>query len=112
MFFFSEEYNVYLQQDGFLDKELVRADLDNPKTNQPKWSWDRILRSPYIKQADVFCFISLKIIFKRRTGIILSFMNLSRYMKVLFTHTSSITRQNGYGIHLLFKNFSIRLRRL
>jgi maltose phosphorylase len=25
MFFpFSEEYNVYLQQDGFLDKELVR----------------------------------------------------------------------------------------
>jgi maltose phosphorylase len=30
MFFpFSEEYNVYLQQDGFLDKELVRvADLD------------------------------------------------------------------------------------
>jgi trehalose/maltose hydrolase-like predicted phosphorylase len=29
---FSEEHNVYLQQDGFLDKELVRvADLD---TNQ------------------------------------------------------------------------------
>jgi trehalose/maltose hydrolase-like predicted phosphorylase len=38
MFFpFSEEYNVYLQQDGFLDKELVRvADLDKPKTNQSK----------------------------------------------------------------------------
>lgn len=51
---YSEEYNVFLQQDGFLDKELVKvADLD--KTQRPinqKWSWDRILRSPYIKQAD------------------------------------------------------------
>ena len=52
---FSEEYDVYLQQDGFLDKELVKVhDLD--KSQRPinqKWSWDRILRSPYIKQADV-----------------------------------------------------------
>lgn len=56
---FSEELNVYLQQDGFLDKELVKvADLDRSQRpiNQ-KWSWDRILRSPYIKQADVLqCF--------------------------------------------------------
>ena len=56
---FSEENDVYLQQDGFLDKDLVRvADLD--KSQRPinqKWSWDRILRSPYIKQADVLqCF--------------------------------------------------------
>lgn len=51
---FSEEHGVFLQQDGFLDKELVKvADLDNSQRpiNQ-KWSWDRILRSPYIKQAD------------------------------------------------------------
>jgi maltose phosphorylase len=51
---YSEEHGVYLQQDGFLDKELVKVhDLD--KTQRPinqKWSWDRILRSPYIKQAD------------------------------------------------------------
>lgn len=51
---YSEKYKVYLQQDGFLDKELITvADLD--KTQRPinqKWSWDRILRSPYIKQAD------------------------------------------------------------
>ncbi len=51
---FSEKHNVYLQQDGFLDKELITvADLD--KSQRPinqKWSWDRILRSPYIKQAD------------------------------------------------------------
>ncbi len=51
---FSEEHDVYLQQDGFLDKELIKVhDLDRSQRpiNQ-KWSWDRILRSPYIKQAD------------------------------------------------------------
>ncbi len=56
---YSEEHKVYLQQDGFLDKELVRvADLDkNQRPINQKWSWDRILRSPYIKQADVLqCF--------------------------------------------------------
>lgn len=51
---YSEEHSVFLQQDGFLDKELITvADLD--KSQRPinqKWSWDRILRSPYIKQAD------------------------------------------------------------
>lgn len=51
---YDEEAGVYLQQDGFLDKELVKvADLD--KSQRPinqHWSWDRILRSPYIKQAD------------------------------------------------------------
>jgi maltose phosphorylase len=51
---YSEEHGVYLQQDGFLDKDLVKvSDLD--KSQRPinqKWSWDRILRSPYIKQAD------------------------------------------------------------
>jgi maltose phosphorylase len=56
---YSEKHQVYLQQDGFLDKELVRvADLDrNQRPINQKWSWDRILRSPYIKQADVLqCF--------------------------------------------------------
>jgi maltose phosphorylase len=51
---YSEELGIYLQQDGFLDKELVKVhDLDGSQRpiNQ-KWSWDRILRSPYIKQAD------------------------------------------------------------
>ncbi|TFG76658.1 MAG: glycoside hydrolase family 65 protein [Flavobacteriales bacterium] len=52
---YSKEHDVFLQQDGFLDKELITvANLD--KKNRPinqKWSWDRILRSPYIKQADV-----------------------------------------------------------
>lgn len=52
---YSKEHGVFLQQDGFLDKDLLRVD-DLPKTERPinqKWSWDRILRSPYIKQADV-----------------------------------------------------------
>jgi maltose phosphorylase len=55
----SKELGVYLQQDGFLDKDLVPVkDLDRSQRpiNQ-KWSWDRVLRSPYIKQADVLqCF--------------------------------------------------------
>jgi maltose phosphorylase len=50
-----EKLNVVLQQDGFLDKELVKvADLNpNERPINQHWSWDRILRSPYIKQADV-----------------------------------------------------------
>lgn len=51
----SEEHGVYLQQDGFLDKEKMTA-ADIPSGQSPinqHWSWDRILRSPYIKQADV-----------------------------------------------------------
>jgi len=51
---FDKERNIYLQQDGFLDKELITV-ADLPKSQRPinqKWSWDRILRSPYIKQAD------------------------------------------------------------
>ncbi|MBD1425236.1 family 65 glycosyl hydrolase domain-containing protein [Sphingobacterium arenae] len=46
---------VFLQQDGFLDKELVPA-AELPAEVRPlnqHWSWDRILRSCYIKQADV-----------------------------------------------------------
>jgi maltose phosphorylase len=52
---FDEEKQVFLQQDGFLDKELIPV-KDLPKSERPinqKWSWDRILRSCYIKQADV-----------------------------------------------------------
>jgi maltose phosphorylase len=49
------ERDVFLQQDGYLDKEDVTvADLDpRDRPLNQHWSWDRILRSPYIKQADV-----------------------------------------------------------
>lgn len=46
---------VILQQDGFLDKELMKVS-ELPAEDRPlnqKWSWDRILRSCFIKQADV-----------------------------------------------------------
>ena len=49
------ELGIFLQQDGYLDKEqTLVADLDPAERpiNQ-KWSWDRILRACFIKQADV-----------------------------------------------------------
>jgi len=50
-----KEKGLFLQQDGFYDKDIVPvaelSEADQP-LNQ-KWSWDRILRSCYIKQADV-----------------------------------------------------------
>ncbi|MFN0032398.1 MAG: glycosyl hydrolase family 65 protein, partial [Flavobacteriales bacterium] len=50
-----EGTNIYLQQDGFMDKELRSAATlaaEERPINQ-HWSWDRILRSCFIKQADV-----------------------------------------------------------
>jgi maltose phosphorylase len=46
---------VFLQQDGFLDKELIAVKDLKPEDRplNEKWSWDRILRSCFIKQADV-----------------------------------------------------------
>lgn len=52
---YDEKLGVFLQQDGFLDKEIIpvsQLSQENRPINQ-KWSWDRILRSCYIKQADV-----------------------------------------------------------
>jgi maltose phosphorylase len=46
---------IYLQQEGYLDKEQILA-KDLPENQRPlnqNWSWDRILRSCFIKQADV-----------------------------------------------------------
>jgi len=52
---YDTERHVFLQQDGFLDKDLlpVSALQDNDTPINQNWSWDRILRSCYIKQADV-----------------------------------------------------------
>jgi maltose phosphorylase len=52
---FDDKRKVFLQQDGFLDKELKPAS-SIPGKERPinqHWSWDRILRSCFIKQADV-----------------------------------------------------------
>ncbi|HRE68157.1 MAG: glycoside hydrolase family 65 protein [Cytophagales bacterium] len=52
---FDANRNVILQQDGFLDKELIPVKDLKPEDRplNQKWSWDRILRSCFIKQADV-----------------------------------------------------------
>jgi maltose phosphorylase len=50
-----EKLGIFLQQDGYLDKEQILV-KDLPAEERPinqKWSWDRILRSCFIKQADV-----------------------------------------------------------
>jgi len=52
---YNDEHDVFLQQDGYMDKEQILV-KDLPASERPinqKWSWDRILRSVYIKQADV-----------------------------------------------------------
>ncbi len=51
---YDENRQVFLQQDGFLDKELLTVDqISEHRPINQKWSWDRILRSCFIKQADV-----------------------------------------------------------
>ncbi|MCD7900375.1 MAG: family 65 glycosyl hydrolase domain-containing protein [Bacteroides sp.] len=50
-----ESLGVFVQNDGYLDKEM-KSVTDIPENERPinqHWSWDRILRSCYIKQSDV-----------------------------------------------------------
>jgi len=50
-----EELGIFVQHDTFLDKELIPVSQLDPSQRpiNQKWSWDHILRSCYIKQADV-----------------------------------------------------------
>ena len=49
------ERGIFLQQGNYLDKELLTVDDLDPAERpiHKTWSWDRILRSCFIKQADV-----------------------------------------------------------
>lgn len=50
-----KEQGIFVQNDGYMDKVLQSADTI-PAEERPinqHWSWDRILRSCYIKQSDV-----------------------------------------------------------
>lgn len=50
-----EELGVFVQHDTFLDKNLqpvTSLSKEDLPLNQ-NWSWDKVLRSPFIKQADV-----------------------------------------------------------
>ncbi|NLG84532.1 MAG: glycoside hydrolase family 65 protein [Firmicutes bacterium] len=52
---YDDELGIFIQNDGYLDKEQITV-ADIPPEDLPlnqHWSWDRILRSPFIKQADV-----------------------------------------------------------
>ena len=52
---YDEQLGLFLQQEGYMDKEqklVTELDPNDRPLNQ-KWSWDRILRSCFIKQADV-----------------------------------------------------------
>ncbi len=53
---YDKDLKIFVQADGFLDKEWEKTIDDLTKKDRPinqNWSWDRILRSVYIKQADV-----------------------------------------------------------
>ena len=52
---YDKELDVFVQHDTFLDKDLMPASALSPEDRplNQKWSWDRILRSCFIKQADV-----------------------------------------------------------
>lgn len=52
---YDEERRIFPENDGFMDKDLVpvgEIPSDQLPLNQ-NWSWDKILRSPYVKQGDV-----------------------------------------------------------
>ena len=52
---YDEELDIFVQHDTFLDKEIRTVDTLDPAIRplNQNWSWDKILRSPFIKQADV-----------------------------------------------------------
>lgn len=52
---YDEKLGVFVQHDTFLDKNLQTVDSLSPEERpiNQNWSWDKILRSPFIKQADV-----------------------------------------------------------
>ena len=57
----NNDLGIFVQNDGYLDKELKTVE-DIPKDERPinqHWSWDRILRSCFIKQSDVLLGIYL-----------------------------------------------------
>mgnify|MGYP000295778364 FL=1 len=52
---YDKDLDIFVQHDGYLDKDLAPVSAipaDQLPINQ-HWSWDHILRSPYIKQGDV-----------------------------------------------------------
>jgi maltose phosphorylase len=79
-----EGTRIFLQQDGFMDKEQLSV-ADIPALERPinqHWSWDRILRSIFIKQATCFkdCIFLKTISMQQQFKRILIFMNPKQCM--------------------------------
>ena len=113
---YHEVQDVFLQQDGFLDKALIPV-KDLPETERPihtKWSWDRILRSCYIKQADVLQGIYM---FEDRFDKATIARNFNFY-EPLTVHESSLSASihcilaNSIGNHSLAYEMYLRTARL
>lgn len=52
---YDKDLDIFVQHDTYLDKEFIKVN-ELPKEHLPlnqNWSWDKILRSCFIKQADV-----------------------------------------------------------
>lgn len=85
---YDEDLDIIVQHDDFLDKEFIKV-KDLPKENLPlnqKWSWDKILRSCYIKQADVLqgiYYFGDKFTKSKRKRTLIS-MSLTQYMNHLY----------------------------
>ena len=84
---YNEELGVFVQHDGFMEKELIPVkDLEpSQRPINQKWSWDRILRSVYIKQADVLqgLYFLKTISMPIPMSAISNFTNNSPFMKAL-----------------------------
>ncbi|RYL95612.1 beta-phosphoglucomutase [Sporolactobacillus sp. THM7-4] len=68
---YDEKLDIFVQHDTFLDKEIKPASEipDEERPLNQHWSWDKILRSCYIKQADVlqgFYFLSDQFTFEEK----------------------------------------------
>ena len=52
---YDKENEIFMEENGYMDKELLTVNDINPEERPiwQHWSWDRILRSCFIKQSDV-----------------------------------------------------------
>lgn len=81
---------LFLQQEDYLDKEQLTV-LDLAPSVRPinqNWSWDRILRSPFIKQADVLqgLYFLKTILHKTKSKLILIITNPGQFMNLPYRH--------------------------
>jgi hypothetical protein len=114
---FSEELRV-LPTTRWISRQrtLIRvADLDKSATNKPKWSWDRILRSAYIKQAMYYDVLNFFEDFSTEElkNNFFEFMNPLQFMKLFISLDFTLYKRLyptkwKWHTHLLPTNFKAR----